>query len=87
MLCTTEVPYVYKRDGIFYFNRRVPKDLLGHYRCSRIIISLKTKSAQAARVKSVSLASQLDEEWLTIRWRQKDNPLGRYLVDMSFEPL
>ena len=86
MLCTTEVPYVYKRDGIFYFNRRVPKDLLGHYRCSRIIISLKTKSAQAARVKSVSLASQLDEEWLTIRWRQKDNPLGRYLVDMSFEP-
>ena len=86
MLCTTEVPYVYKRDGIFYFNRRVPKDLLGHYRCPRIIISLKTKSAQAAREKSVSLASQLDEEWLTIRWRQKDNPLGRYLVNVSFEP-
>ena len=86
MLCTTAVPYIYQRDGIFYFNRRVPKDLLGHYRCSRIIISLKTKSAQAAKVKAVSLASQLDEEWLTLRWRQKDNPVGRFLVDMSFEP-
>ena len=37
-------------------------------------------------MKSVSLASQLDEEWLTLRWRQKDNPVGRFLVDMSFEP-
>ena len=86
ILCTTKVPYVYKRDGIFYFNRRVPKDLPRHYRCSRIIIFLKTKSAQAAKVKSVSLASQLDEEWLTLRWSQKDNPVRRFLFDMSFEP-
>jgi integrase len=86
MLSTTEVPYVYQRSGVFYFNRRVPKDLLGHYRCPRIIVSLRTRSAQAAKVKSVSLASQLDEEWLTLRWRQKDNPLGRYLVDEAYEP-
>jgi hypothetical protein len=79
MLSTTEVPYVYQRSGVFYFNRRVPKDLLEHYRCPRIIVSLRTRSAQAAKVKSVSLASRLDEEWLTLRWRQKDNPLGRDL--------
>ena len=77
MLRTSEAHYVYARDGIYYFT----KDLLGHYTCPRIVVSLRTKSAQAARTKSVTLAAQLDEEWLTLRWRQKDNPLGRYLVE------
>jgi hypothetical protein len=81
MLRTSEAHYVYARDGIYYFTRRIPKDLLGHYTCPRIVVSLRTKSAQAARTKSVTLAAQLDEEWLTLRWRQKDNPLGRYLVE------
>ena len=80
MLNTKDIPYVYIRDGHYYFNRRVPMDLQGHYRCPRIIVSLRTKSAQAANTKSVTLASQLDEEWLTLRWRQKDNPLGRFLI-------
>ena len=83
MLRTIEAPYVYARDGIFYFTRRIPKDLLGHYRCPRIVISLRTKSTQAAQTKSVTLAAQLDEEWLTLRWRQKDNPLGRYLIEQD----
>ena len=46
MLSTTNAPYIYERDGIYYFNRRVPKGLLDHYRCSRIVVSLRTKSAQ-----------------------------------------
>ena len=80
MLNTSEIPYIYTRDGYYYFNRRVPMDLQGHYRCPRIIVSLRTKSALAANTKSVTLAAQLDEEWLTLRWRQKDNPLGRFLI-------
>ena len=50
MLKTKDVPYVYSRDGIYYFTRRIPKDLRGHYRCPRIVVSLRTKSAQAAIV-------------------------------------
>ena len=84
MFQTIEAPYVYSRDGIYYFTRRIPKDLRGHYRCPRIIVSLRTKSAQAARTKSTILAAQLDEEWLTIRWRQRDNPLKRFLADQSY---
>ena len=84
MLKTKDVPYVYSRDGIYYFTRRIPKDLRGHYRCPRIVVSLRTKSAQAARTKSTNLAAQLDEEWLTIRWRQRDNPLKRFLADQSY---
>ena len=67
MLRTTEAPYIYARDGIYYFTRRIPMDLLGHYRCPRIVVSLRTKSAQAARTKSMTLAAQLDEECLTLR--------------------
>ena len=62
MLKTIDVPYVYSRDGIYYFTRRIPKDLRGHYRCPRIVVSLHTKSAHAARTKSANLAAQLDEE-------------------------
>ena len=86
MLYTKEIPYVYPRDSIYYFNRRIPKDLQRHYRCDRIIVSLHTKSPHAAKTKSVTLAAQLDEEWFTLRWRQKDNPLRRLLGDAEYEP-
>ena len=82
---TREVPYAYARDSIYYFNRRIPKDLQRHYRCDRIIVSLHTKSPHAAKTKSVTLAAQLDEEWLILRWRQKDNPLRRLLGDEEYE--
>ena len=85
MLKTTESPFVYSREGIFYFTRRIPKDLYVHYRCPRIVISLRTKSLKAAKIKSITLASQLDEEWLTLRWRSKDNPLRHYLTDQAHE--
>ena len=68
------VPYVYKKRNIYYFSRRVPKDLEGHYKASKIVFSLKTKSLKDAKAKSTSLASQLNEEWSTLRWRQNDFP-------------
>ena len=85
MLKTTDAPYIYDWDGIFYFTRRIPKDLQGHYRCPRIVLSLRTKSIRAAQTKSVTLAAQLDEEWMTLRWRSNDSPLRRYLSDQAFE--
>ncbi len=81
MLYTKEAPYIYSREGIFYFTRRIPKDLNKHYRCLRITLSLRTRSENAARTKSLTLAAQLNEEWFTLRWRQKDNPLGRFLIN------
>jgi len=87
MLYTKEVPYVYARNRVFYFNRKIPIDLQRHYRCNRIVVSLHTKSPHAAKTKSVTLAAQLDEEWLTLKWRQKDNPLRRLLGDEEYEPI
>ena len=66
MLCTKEASYIYSRDGTFYFTRRIPKDLNKHYRCLRITLSLRTRSENAARTKSLTLAAQLNEEWFTL---------------------
>jgi hypothetical protein len=44
-------PYLYQKRGVYYFSRRVPEDLLCHYKQSKIVFSLRTKSIKAARVK------------------------------------
>ena len=36
MLYTKEVPYIYARDSIYYFNRRIPKDLQSHFRRRKV---------------------------------------------------
>jgi hypothetical protein len=78
-------PYLYQKRGVYYFSRRVPEDLLCHYKQSKIVFSLRTKSIKAARVKAASLAAQLNEDWLTIRWRSKDTPLRKFLRDQATE--
>ena len=40
---------------------------------------------RAAKVKATSLASQLNEDWPTPRWRGKDAPLRRFLRDQAAE--
>jgi hypothetical protein len=70
------VPFVYQKRDIYYFSRRVPKDLEDYYRLSKVTLSLRTKSPKVAIAKSTSLAAQLDEEWLTLRWRRNDSPLS-----------
>jgi hypothetical protein len=41
------VPYVYQKRGVYYFSRRVPKDLDECNRHPKITISLRTKSLKA----------------------------------------
>ena len=81
----SSIPYVYRKRGVYYFSRRVPKDLLEHYRRPNVALSLKTKSSRIARAKSATLAAQLDEQWMNLRWRNDENPLIRFLTDQTSE--
>ncbi len=81
----SSIPYVYRKRGVYYFSRRVPKDLLEFHKHPNLTLSLKTKSSRVAKAKSATLAAQLDEQWLTLRWRQNDNPLSRFLVDQTLD--
>jgi len=78
---TKEAPFLFLKRDIYYFSRRVPSDLVQHYRCARIIMSLKTRSLRAARARAASMASKLDQDWLSLRWQSTDGEFSRFLSD------
>ena len=84
MLKTKDVPCVYTRDSINYFTTYIPNNFQGHYRCPRIVMSRYEPNLSMPLKTATILAAQLDEEWLTISWHQKNSPLKRLLTDQSY---
>lgn len=66
-LLTNSIPYTFVRDGYFYYSRRVPADLLDHYTYPRIVQALGTRSAQKARLLSLSASAKLEAYWAQLR--------------------
>ena len=66
--------HTYRKDGVFYYCRRVPKDLLFKYDETRIVMSLRTKSITAARRSASAITSRLDEYWMSIRIAEMNIP-------------
>ncbi len=60
-------PHTYRKDGVFYYCRRIPKDLLSRYDETRIVMSLRTKSSRAAGRSAAAITSRLDEYWMSLR--------------------
>lgn len=58
-------------------------DLRSHYRHDRIVFCLHTRSAGAARTRAASLAANVEEDWLTLRWRSSNDPFSRFLRDTT----
>ena len=74
MMYKKEELYLTKRNSIFYFVRRVPRDLIQYYSSNRISFSLKTKSKlKALRVYS-TVIQKLDDYWLGLRLQKIDIP-------------
>ena len=67
VMVVAEVPYTFKKRGIYYFVRYIPSDLLDRYSSARISYSLRTKSPRLATKRSLIAASQLDEYWDKLR--------------------
>ena len=44
--------FTFVKDGVYYFSRRIPKELKCHYKSSRIAFSLRTKSARIAEARA-----------------------------------
>ena len=40
--------FTYRNDGVFYFSRRIPKDIRDRYESDKFVMSLRTKSREAA---------------------------------------
>ena len=79
------VKYTFKKRDVFYFTRRVPKDIRSHYTRDRIIICLKTKSDASASRACKSLIQKLEDYWLSLRLTQFIIPAQHLIkADKSF---
>jgi integrase len=76
------VPFSFNKNGIYYFERRVPRDLLKHYSTGKIVYSLRTRSSSVAASRATRAAQQLDEYWYHLRIRDVDLP-GKHLLRMA----
>ena len=74
MMYINDVKHLCERDGVFYFVRRVPVDVLPYYSSNRISISLKAKLASAAVRASKSINQRLEDHWLGLRLQNMDIP-------------
>jgi integrase len=70
MLTYISKDYLTNRNGIYYFQRRVPMDVRSHYNSHAIACSLKTRSRRIALRAASSLSLQLEEYWMTLRVNQ-----------------
>ena len=62
------------KSGVFYFVRRVPSDLIHHYRSSRISYSLRTRSVRLASARARIAADKLDDYWFHLRVQTAEIP-------------
>lgn len=71
--------FTFVKEGVFYFSRRVPKELREHYTSPRIAYSLRTKTARVAEARARRAADQLDEYWYHLRSRVTQMP-GQHML-------
>ena len=76
------VPHSFTKNGIYYFERRVPSDLLRHYQARKITYSLRTRSAPVASSRASRAAQQLDEYWYHLRIKDHGLP-GKHLLRLQ----
>lgn len=79
-MATRIVPFSFVKDGIYYFTRRVPVDLRGHYETDRISFSLRTNNPHQASPRALAQAAKLDEFWLQLRMCLRTIPGEHRLV-------
>lgn len=82
MAYDNSVPFSFTKNGIYYFERRVPSDLRNHYEAQKIAYSLRTKSALVAISRASRAAQQLDEYWYHLRIKDCSLP-GKHRLRMQ----
>ena len=80
---TISPTFTFVKDGVFYFSRRIPKELLRHYSSPRIAFSLRTRSARVAETRARKAADQLDDYWFVLRSKDVELP-GRHMLRRGY---
>ena len=71
------------KRGVFYYQRRVPVDLLKHYKTKKITLTLRTKDARHAGKAARKITCDLDNYWLDLRLKSYESlPLANTLYEV-----
>ena len=73
--------FTYRKGRIFYFRRKIPSDLLSHYKRPVFVQSLRTTSRSSAQKAATILSARLDEQWLMLRIKHNQSPGSQLLVE------
>ncbi len=76
------VPCSFTKNGIYYFERCIPRDLWEHYSAKKISYSLRTRSSAVATSRASRAMQQLDEYWYHLRVRDIGLP-GKHLLRLA----
>lgn len=79
---TISPTFTFLKDGVFYFSRRIPKELKPLYTSPRIAYSLRTRSAKIAEARARRAADQLDEYWYHLRSSEVALP-GKHMLRLQ----
>lgn len=79
---TISPSFTFNKDGVYYFSRRIPFELICHYTSPRIAFSLRTKSARVAEARARKAADQLDEYWFHLRSQDRRLP-GKHMLRLG----
>ena len=74
--------FVYAKRGIFYFGRRVPRDLQRFYGSPKVVLSLRTKSVRKAKRQAQRIAAKLEEQWDLLRLVHLEDRVGNNRVEV-----
>ena len=74
--------FVYAKRGIFYFGRRVPKDVQRFYGSPKVVLSLRTKSVRKAERQARRIAAKLEEQWDLLRLVHLEGRVGKNRVEV-----
>lgn len=80
-MATKSVPFTFRKGGYFYFTRRIPADLRGHYQSVRIVEALRTNLPSVARARSLVAAAKLEAFWSSLRLAAPSVPGRKFLRD------
>ncbi len=72
--------YTFIKDGVYYFSKRIPKDLHSHYQTNRLVLCLHTRSASKASFSARSFLAKLEDYWLKLRLSEMEVPASHRLV-------
>ena len=85
-MATQQAKYLFKKRGVFYFERRVPVELLAHYSSRKIVKSLKTKNLNRANKLARQLADKLDDHWASLRGDLFSLMVAGYQTNVTARP-